>query len=105
MLDSSFDDSGGRRTNYLIDLSNGAVGRIAGNVFVHGTGKENYSTMISVAPEGIENRSAGLAIEDNVATVAPGFRWYTAFVGDWSGERLVIRNNRLGPKIETFGRR
>ena len=105
MLDNSFDDSRGRRTNYLIDLSNGAVGRIAGNVFVHGTGKENYSTMISVAPEGTENRSAGLVIEDNVASVAPGFRWSTTFVGDWSGERLEIRDNRLGPKIETFGRR
>jgi hypothetical protein len=105
VLDSSFDDSGGRRTNYLIDVSNGAVGRIAGNVFVHGTGKENYSTMISVAPEGRENRSAGLVIEDNVASVAPGFRWTTTFVGDWSGERLEIRNNRLGPKIESFGRR
>jgi hypothetical protein len=105
VLASSFDDSGGRRTNYLIDLSNGAVGRIAGNVFVHGTGKENYTTLISVAPEGAENRSAGLVIEDNVASVAPGFRWSTAFVGDWSGERLEIRNNRLGPKIEMFGRR
>lgn len=105
VLDNSFDDSRGRRTNYLIDVSNGAVGRIAGNVFVHGTGKENYSTMISVAPEGTENRSAGLAIEDNVASVAPGFRWTTTFVGDWSGERLQIRNNRLGPKIEMFGRR
>jgi hypothetical protein len=105
VLDNSFDDSRGRRTNYLIDLSNGAVGRIAGNVMVHGTGKENYSTMISVAPEGKENRSAGLVIEDNAASVAPGFRWTTTFVGDWSGERLEIRNNRLGPKIETFGRR
>jgi hypothetical protein len=105
VLDNSFDDSRGRRTNYLIDLSNGAVGRIAGNVFVHGTGKENYSTMISVAPEGTENRSAGLVIENNVASVAPGFRWTTTFVGDWSGERLEIRNNRLGAKIESFGRR
>ncbi len=105
VLDSSFDDSRGRRTNYLIDLSNGAVGRIAGNVFVHGTGKENHSTMISVAPEGTENRSAGLVVENNVASVAPGFRWSTTFVGDWSGERLEIRNNRLGPKIEMFGRR
>ena len=105
VLDNSFDDSRGRRTNYQIDVSNGAVGRIAGNVFVHGTGKENYSTMISVAPEGTENRSAGLAIESNVASVAPGFRWTTTFVGDWSGERLQIRGNRLGPKIEMFGRR
>jgi hypothetical protein len=105
VLDSSFDDSAGRRTNYLIDLSNGAVGRIAGNVFVHGTGKENYTTMITVAPEGAQNRSAGLVIEDNVASVAPGFRWTTAFVGDWSGEPLEIRNNRLGPKIESFAKR
>ena len=105
VLNSSFDDSQGRRTNYLIDLSNGAAGRIAGNVFVQGTGKENYTTMITVAPEGAENRSAGLAIEDNDASVAPGFRWSTAFVGDWSGERLAIRNNRLGPRIEMFARR
>ena len=105
VLGNSFDDSLGRRTNYQIDLSNGAVGRIAGNVFVHGTGKDNYATMITVAPEGAENRSAGLVIEDNVASVAPGFRWTTTFVGDWSGERLEIRNNRLGPKIESFGRR
>jgi len=105
LLDNSFDDSRGRRTNYLIDLSNGAIGRIAGNVFVHGTGKENYATIISVAPEGAENRSAGLVIEDNDASVAPGFRWSTTFVGDWSGERLEIRNNRLGPRIEMFARR
>jgi hypothetical protein len=104
VVDSSFDDSGGRRTNYMIDLSNGAVGRIAGNVFVQGLGKENYGTMITVAPEGAENRSAGLVIEDNVASVAPGFRWSTAFVGDWSGERLEIKGNRLGPKIEIYAR-
>ncbi len=105
VLNSSFDDSGGRRTNYLIDLSNGAVGRIAGNVFVNGTGKENYATMVTVAPEGAENRSAGLVIEDNDVSVAPGFRWHTAFVGDWSGERLVVRGNRLGPGIATLERR
>ena len=105
VLNNSFDDSLGRRTNYLIDLSNGAAGRIAGNVFVNGTGKENYGTMIAVAPEGAENSSAGLVIEDNDASVAPGFRWTTAFVGDWSGERLVLRNNRVGERIELFQRR
>lgn len=104
VLNSSFDDSQGRRTNYLIDLSNGAVGRIAGNVFVNGTGKENYSTMLTVAPEGAENPSAGLIIEDNDVSVAPGFRWHTAFVGDWSGERLMVRGNRLGPGIALLER-
>ena len=105
VIDSSFDDSGGRTTNYLIDLSNGAAGRIAGNVFLNGTGKENHGTMIAVAPEGAENSSAGLVIEDNEASVAPGFRWSTAFVGDWSGERLVLRNNRVGAKVELLSRR
>jgi hypothetical protein len=105
VLDNSFDDSRGRRTNYQIDLSNGAAGRIAGNVFVHGTGKENYATMITVAPEGAENRSEGLVIEDNDASVAPGFRWTTVFVGDWSGEPIAVRNNRVGPKIKLFERR
>lgn len=105
VLNSSFDDSQGRRTNYLIDLSNGAVGRIAGNTFVNGTGKENHTTMITVAPEGAENESAGLSIEDNDVSVAPGFRWHTAFVGDWSGERLVVRNNRVAKGIALLERR
>ena len=105
VLDNSFDDSRGRRTNYLIDLPNGAAGRIAGNVFVHGPGKENYGTMIAVAAEGAEYPSAGLVIENNQASLAPGFRWRTAFVGAWSGERLAIRGNRLGPRIATLERR
>lgn len=105
VLDSSFDDSGGRTTNYLIDLSNGASGRIAGNVFVNGLGKENHGTMIAVAAEGTENNSAGLVIENNDVSLAPGFPWRTAFVGDWSGERLTVRGNRLGPGITLIERR
>lgn len=105
VLDSSFDDSAGHDTNYLIDLSEGAAGRIAGNVFVHGPDKENYGTMIAVAPEDGDNSSDGLTIEDNQAWLAPGFRWTTAFVGDWSGARLVVRNNRLAAGIAPLERR
>jgi hypothetical protein len=105
VLDSSFDDSAGRTTNYLIDLPHGAVGRIAGNVFVNGTGKENHATMIAVAAEGAKHSSTGLVVEDNDVSLAPGFPWHTAFVGDWSGERLAIRNNRLGPGIALLERR
>nr|MDQ4088381.1 right-handed parallel beta-helix repeat-containing protein [Pseudomonadota bacterium] len=99
VLDSSFDDSAGRDTNYMIDLPNGAVGRIAGNVFVNGTGKDNYGTMIAVAAEGAEQPSRGLLIENNDVALAPGFRWPTAFVGNWSGEPLLVRNNRLRGRI------
>jgi hypothetical protein len=105
VLDSSFDDSRGRDTNYHIDLPEGAVGRIAGNTFVQGVGKENYGTLIAVTAEERSHSSAGLVIEDNDVSVAPGFRWSTSFVGDWSGERLVIRNNRLGPGIALHRRR
>ncbi|MGA9580369.1 MAG: right-handed parallel beta-helix repeat-containing protein [Allosphingosinicella sp.] len=105
VLDSSFDDSRGSRTNYLIDLSNGASGRIAGNFFVHGSGKENHTTMITVAPEGAENRSAGLIIERNDVSVVPGFKWRTAFVGDWSGEKLIVRDNKVAPGIALLERR
>lgn len=105
VTDSSFDDSNGRTTNYLIDLPEGATGRIAGNVFVNGPRKENYGTMIAVAAEARTNRSAGLTIEHNDVSVAPGFRWPTSFVGDWSGEALVVRDNRIGPGIRPFARR
>lgn len=101
IYDSSFDDSAGHTTNYMIDLSNGAVGRIAGNTFLAGPDKENHSTMITVAPEGAKQPSAGLVVENNRASLAPGFQWTTSFVGNWSGEQIVVRNNQLAGKIET----
>jgi hypothetical protein len=99
ITDSSFDDSQGQNTNYMIDLPNGATGRIAGNTFVQGTGKENYSTLIAIAAEGAERSSAGLTIENNSATLAPGFEWRTTFIGEWSDDPLVVRDNRLADGI------
>jgi len=83
----------------MIDLSNGATGRIAGNTFLDGLGKENHSVMIAVAAEGRLNSSAGLTIEHNRALLAPGFPWSTAFVGNWSRDPLVVRDNQLAPGI------
>lgn len=101
---NSFDDSQGHDTNYMIDLPEGAVGRIADNTFVQGTGKENYGTFIAVHAEEGDNPSAGLIIENNTAWLVPGFAWATAFIGDWSGEQLAIRNNRLAEGIAPFQR-
>jgi len=99
VTDSSFDDSQGQNTNYMIDLPNGATGRIAGNTFLQGTGKENYGTLIAVAAEGAERPSAGLTIENNIASLAPGFEWRTSFVGEWVNDPLVIRGNQLANGI------
>jgi hypothetical protein len=104
IVDSSFDDSQGRSTNYMIDLSNGATGTIARNTFVQGRNKENYSALIFVEPEGDTNSSEGLAIVDNDASLAPGARG-TTFVADRSGAGIRIENNRLGAQIARYARR
>lgn len=105
VLDSSFDDSGGRGTNYMIDLSAGSTGRIADNWFVQGRDKENHSAFIAVAAEARENSSDGLAIAGNDARFAPGVEWSSTFVADWSGDRLAIGQNALGAGLKRFEQR
>jgi hypothetical protein len=105
VVDSSFDDSRGFDTNYHIDLPHGAIGRIARNTFAQGKDKENYSTLVTVAPEGPRNVSDGLVIENNRAWVVPGFPWSTTFVGNWSTDRVVVRSNELGRGVAEYARR
>jgi hypothetical protein len=105
ILDNSFDDSKGRNTNYSIDLSNGASGRIAGNSFEQGPNKDNYGTMIAVAPEGRKHDSSGLVIEGNKAWLSPAFRESTTFVGNWSRDPVTVRNNDLADRIAPLARR
>jgi hypothetical protein len=100
--DSSFDDTAGKATNYMIDLSAGATGTISGNTFVQGKDKENHSAFITVAPESRDNPSAGLIVNGNKASLAPGITWPTMFVADWSHEPLKIGPNQLGKGITAF---
>jgi Right handed beta helix region len=102
IVDSSFDDTGGRNTNYMIDLPAGSTGLIARNVFVQGRNKENHSALIAVAAENRDQPSAGLRIENNDASLAPGITWQPVFVADWSHEPLNIGPNKLGPGIKPF---
>ncbi|MDE0932697.1 MAG: right-handed parallel beta-helix repeat-containing protein [Novosphingopyxis baekryungensis] len=100
--DSSFDDTRGRATNYMIDLPNGATGVIEGNVFVQGRDKENYSAFIAVAAESKQHPSTGLVVRNNDARVGPGIDRSTTFLADWSGDKLQLGANRLGPKLKPF---
>jgi len=102
---SSFDDSRGQRTNYMIDLPGGAIGQISNNWFVQGQNKENYSAFIAIAAEGRVNPSAGLVIVGNDARLATGVERSTTFVADWSGETLAIGDNVLGPGLRAYERR
>lgn len=103
--DSSFDDSAGRGTNYMIDLPAGATGRIANNWFVQGRAKENRTAIIAIGAEGRVNSSQGLAISGNDARMAPGVDFETGFVVDWSGDQLAIGANTLGPGLPRYERR
>ncbi|WP_230628987.1 right-handed parallel beta-helix repeat-containing protein [Sphingomonas sp. Leaf37] len=102
ITDNSFDDTAGKKTNYMIDLPDGARGLIARNTFVQGKGKENGSGLIVVAAESKSFPSAGLRVEDNDARMAPGAAGNPAFVADLSHERLAVGANRLGAGMRMF---
>ena len=99
--DSSFDDSQGQATNYMIDLPNGSTGMITGNIFVQGAHKENYSGMIVVAAEGKKHKSRGLVVAGNDASLAPGAK-ATTFLVDFSGDGVDLEANKLAPRIASF---
>jgi hypothetical protein len=99
---SSFDDSKGLTTNYMIDLCAGSIGTISGNILVQGPNKENHSAFITVAAEARENPSRGLSISGNTASLAPGVTWPTVFVADWSHEPLALGANTLAKGITPF---
>jgi hypothetical protein len=105
ITDSSFDDTAGSATNYMIDLPAGSRGEIARNIFVQGADKENWSAFIAVGAEDIAHSSAGLSIAGNEASIAPGVQRNTWFVADWTGQQLRIGENELGQGITVFDRR
>lgn len=105
IANNSFDDTAGRKTNYMIDLSEGGTGRIAGNTFVQGPNKENWSALIAVAAEKRTYGSAGLSIANNDARLAPGAKSGTVFVADTGTQALAIGANRLGTGIKPYEKR
>ena len=105
VVDNSFDDSKGRGTNYMIDLPNGGSGEIRDNWFVQGEDKENWSALIAIGAENPQYSADGLVIEGNDARLAPGLRRTPAFVADWTGDDLLMRNNALGTGLKPMERR
>lgn len=105
VTDSSFDDSAGRSTNYMIDLSTGSTGIIRGNWFIDGRDKENHTTFIANAAEGHHHSADGLTIADNVARLAPGADYSISFLTDWSGDGIRLGANTIGAGIRKFEKR
>lgn len=105
VTDSSFDDSAGSATNYMIDLPWGSSGTISGNSFVQGRNKENYSAFIALAGEGDENGPSRLNVVNNQASLVPGLQRRTVFLADWSGSPVRLEANRLSDQITPTERR
>ena len=102
ITDNSFDDTAGRKTNYMIDLPEGATGLIARNTFVQGRNKENHTGLIVVAAEAQTYRSTGLRVEGNDARLSPGDGTSPAFLADYSHDKLALGANRLGTGLGAF---
>ncbi len=102
---NSFDDTQGSTTNYMIDLPAGASGAIAGNEFVQGQNKENWSAFIAVAAEGKKYSSANLSINGNNARLGNGVDRNTWFLADWAGDGTKLGTNRLGRGLSPYQRR
>lgn len=102
ITDNSFDDTAGRKTNYMIDLPEGATGLIARNTFVQGRNKENHTGLIVVAAEAKTYRSTGLRVEGNDARLSPGDGSSPAFLADYSHDKLALGTNRLGAGLRPF---
>ncbi len=103
--ENRIDDSQGRGTSYLIDLSEGAVGEVSRNILIKGRAADNRCCMITVAPEGGKNPSEGLKIIGNDASLGQGALYSTSFVSNWSGETLAIADNKVGSRVTTLQNR
>ena len=99
---SSFDDSAGRGTNYMIDLPGGASGQITNNWFVQGQDKENYAAFIAVAAESRARDSSGLSVFGNDARFASGVDRDSIFVADWSGDMGGVGENTLDRRLTRY---
>ena len=61
--------------------------------------------MIAVGAEGANYSSNGLVIAGNEARLVPGLSRNPAFVADWTGDDIVMRDNQLGSGIRAFEKR
>ncbi len=102
ITDNSFDDTAGKKTNYMIDLPEGATGLIARNTFVQGRNKENHTGLIVIAAEAKTYSSTGLRVEGNDARLSPGDGTSPAFLADYSHDKLALGANRLGAGLRAF---
>lgn len=91
--DNLIDDTKGTRTNYLIDLPEGATGEIRGNALIKGTQGENKCCAIVVSAEFRDNDASVLIDGNQFANLADR---PVILLGDYKGQARLGRNETLG---------
>ena len=91
--DNLIDDSKGTRTNYLIDLPEGATGEIRGNALIKGAQGENKCCAIVVSAELRENDASVLVDGNQFANLADR---PVVLLGDYKGQARLGSNETLG---------
>ncbi len=102
---NSFDDAQGSETNYMIDLPAGSRGSIAGNWFMQGRSKQNYSAFIALGAETVLHSSDGLSVRGNEARFVPGLQRSSVFLADWTGSSVALSGNTLARGLTDYERR
>lgn len=91
--DNLIDDTKGTRTNYLIDLPEGAVGEIRGNALIKGAAGENRCCAIVVSAEYRENDASVLIEGNQFANLADR---PVLLLGDYKGQARLGANETSG---------
>ncbi|MEQ1882793.1 MAG: hypothetical protein ABL878_17700 [Burkholderiales bacterium] len=99
--DSTFDDREGVATNYMIDLPEGASGRIVRNHFTQGRSKENHSAFIAVSSDSQRNMSRLLFVTDNRGVLSLGVDRPVSFVVAPPNAVIAVSRNRLDKGIRS----
>lgn len=95
--DNLIDDTKGTRTNYLIDLPEGATGLIRGNALIKGTAAENRCCAIVVSAEYRENEATVLVDDNDLANLADR---PVILLADYKGQARLGSNRTQGWFIE-----
>jgi hypothetical protein len=100
--DSRFGDLGSGRTSYAIDIPNGGIGRISGNVLVQNTNAEHFA-LVNYGGEGMKYPSNALTVRGN--TFTGNGRWLSVAVRNRSRVVVELENNRFeNIRLRLWGR-
>jgi hypothetical protein len=99
IVNNTVQDGPNGSASYLVDLPNGGIITISGNVFEKGPRSENRQVAISIGGEKAKglNPAGEIRIEDNVLSNDAGIA--TAFVKNYTDNPVLLQRNRFSGAV------